>query len=470
MESIPGPAVIALLWFLVIAVGAAKLAGAASVRFGLPAVFGELLAGVILGPTVIDLMSHGPFAEPLVGTVAAALGQLGVILLMFVAGLETDLARLRAVGGAAAGAAAGGVVLPLVAGATFAAAQGRSWEEAVFVGVVLTATSVSISAQTLLDLGVLRSRAGSTILGAAVIDDVLAILVLSVVVAAVPAAGGSVLHHGLVPALADSLPLSPAVSRPLITLGLMSIYFALAILLGHRYLGSIVRQGGKLRVAQPALTAAVLVAFAYAALAEGLGQLAAITGSYLAGVLLGRTPSRTEIDRGIHPLVYSLFVPLFFVSVGLQSDARLVGGAPALLVGLLVLAVLGKVLGCGFGAWLGGVRGVEAYRVGVGMVSRGEVGLIIAAIGLGSGILGRELFSILVLVVLATTLLTPLLLRHAFTLGADSLRSGTLPRRRGLGVHESIVTPQDDQPDRPNLPADPWASAGQRRARRRDEV
>lgn len=446
---------VALLSFLAIAVAAAKVAGAASARLALPAVFGELLAGVALGPTGVDLLARGAFADPSVATVATALGEIGVVLLMFVAGLETDIARLRRVGPAAAGSAAGGVALPFVGGVALVALLGRPWPQAVFAGVVLTATSVSITAQTLIELGRLRSRAGATILGAAVIDDVLAILLLSVVIATVPAVARGELNHGLVPALAAQLPFSAALTRPLITLSLMALFFAAAIAVGRRWLAWLVARAGRLPVAQPQLTTAVLLAFVYAALAEGFGQVAAITGSYLAGVLLGPTAVRREIDRGIHPLVYSLFVPVFFVGIGLQTNARLVAGEALLLIGLLGVAVAGKVAGCGLGAWLGGVRGTDAYRVGVGMVSRGEVGLIIAAIGLTSGVITRELFSALVVVVLVTTLLTPLLLRHAFAIGRQiPLVAAGPPGARTRAVYESVVTPQDDSPERPGWPLD----------------
>src|SRR5262245_2112662 len=215
---------------------------------------------------------------------------------MLVAGLETDLDQMRKVGNAAFWSAAGGVVLPMLGGIAAAAAFGLPvfWT-GIFVGTILTATSVSISAQVLMELGVLRSREGSTILGAAVIDDVMGIVVLSVVVAFAQAAGGV------------------SIVEMLLIVGRMVLFFGGAILVG-RFFQRVLQWGDGLDVSQGLLATVTLLAFAYAWAAEYVGQVAAITGSYLAGVLLTRTTFKQRIDEGVHPLTYSVLVPVFFIT------------------------------------------------------------------------------------------------------------------------------------------------------------
>jgi Kef-type K+ transport system membrane component KefB len=410
-----------LLLLLTIVTLVSKGAGHLSARFGLPAVFGEILAGVLLGPSLVDLLgwemfvTHGdggPGSGPDLGAVLRDLADLGVILLMFVAGLETDLPEMRRVGRVAFWAAGGGVLLPLVCGALAANRFGYGWGQGFFIGAVLTATSVSISAQTLMEMGHLRSREGSTILGAAVIDDILGLIVLSIVVAFVTASP--------VPGEANAM----AGAAILSVVARMGLFFALAWMLGRWILepaGSFI---GRLRVSEPAMAFAVAVGFLYAWAAEHLGGIAAITGAYMAGVLFGQTSLRRRIQEGFQPLTYSFFVPVFFINIGLQADVRQLRGTVTLTVVILAVAILSKVFGCGAFAWMSGFRGREALRVGVGMISRGEVGLIVAGYGLSRRLIGQDLFSVMVLMVLATTLVTPLGLRIVFPRHAGGAAPG----------------------------------------------
>jgi Kef-type K+ transport system membrane component KefB len=396
-----------VLLLLALIVPAAKLGAAAAKRIGQPAVFGEMLVGLLLGPTALNVLAwpafvpsdaplhHAAVEESLLGFVRSV-ADIGVILLMFIAGLETHVGEMRRVGRVAFWAAAGGVLLPLAGGAATAVLFGQSFLFAgLFIGTILTATSVSISAQTLMELGALRSREGSTILGAAIVDDVMGILLLSVVVALARAEGA--LHVG---------------AFALIVLR-MTAFFAAAILLG-RLLGPVARWAERLGVSQGLLGIVLAVAFLYAWAAEYLGGVAAITGSYMAGVLFAQTAFKSAINRGIHPLTYSIFVPVFFISIGLQANARELGAHWLFTGTLIVVAISTKLLGCAIFARLAGFSGPEAVRVGVGMISRGEVGLIVAGYGLAAGIIGPEVFSTSVLVVLATTMVTPPLLRLVF--------------------------------------------------------
>ncbi len=413
------PHALQVLLLLSLIVTAAKVAGALSIRLGQPAVFGELAAGLLLGPTLFDVLAWPVFAGPAGGAqwppvmlpLLRDLSQVGVVLLMFVAGLETNLDEMRRVGHVAFWAAVGGVALPFAGGAAVAAWFGfpLAWE-GLFVGTILTATSVSISAQTLMELGVLRSREGTVILGAAVIDDVIGILLLSFVVAFARTEGRvDLASAGLV-------------------LGRMIAFFALAILLGRSF-RAVARWAERLRVSQGLLGIVLAVAFAYAWLAEFAGGVAAITGAYLAGVLFARTPFKAKIDAGIHPVTYSLFVPVFFVAIGLEANARALGARVAFTLALVAVAIVAKAVGCGVASRACGLARRESIRVGVGMISRGEVGLIVAGYGLAHGLIGTDVFSASVLMVLATTMATPLLLRLVF------------PRRAGAaaGVFEETV-------------------------------
>jgi Kef-type K+ transport system membrane component KefB len=325
------------------------------------------------------------------------LAGVGVLLLMFVAGLETDLVEMRRVGKVAFWSAFGGVALPMVGGAATAVAFGLPlvWE-GIFIGTILTATSVSISAQTLMELGALRSREGCTILGAAVIDDVMGIIVLSVVVAFAKAAGGQI----------DLLQIVFVAVR-------IAVFFVVAVMAG-RLFTPFLRWASKLEVSQGLLAAVLFVTLIYSWAAEYFGAVAAITGSYVAGVLFAQTPFKKEIDDGVHPLTYSMFVPIFFISIGLQVNGRELGQQITFTLMLILVAIAAKAIGCGVSARACGFTNIESVRVGVGMISRGEVGLIVASYGLANGLIDQNVFSASVLMVLATTMVTPVLLRQTF--------------------------------------------------------
>jgi Kef-type K+ transport system membrane component KefB len=325
---------------------------------------------------------------------------------------------MRQVGRVAFWAALGGVLLPFGGGAALAVAFGLPlfWE-GLFLGTVMTATSVSITAQTLMELGALRSKEGSTILGAAVMDDVMGIVLLSVVVA--------LSASGEAAALAD--------------LGIISVkmiaYFAAAIWLGRTFMRPLCRWADRLGVSQGLLAMVLVVTLLYAWAAEYLGGVAAITGSYIAGVLFAQTPYKKRIDEGVHPLTYSMLVPVFFISIGLRANGRELGSQLELTVAIVVVAILAKTLGCALFARAAGFDVRSSVRVGVGMISRGEVGLIVAGYGLDHRIISSSVFAACVIMVLATTMVTPPLLRLAF------------PRKARRGrriVEETIAGPPEE--------------------------
>jgi Kef-type K+ transport system membrane component KefB len=385
---------------------AAKVVGWLCLRVGIPPVLGQLLVGVLIGPSVLGWVHPDPLIN--------AFANIGVIILMFVAGLETDMKQMRQVGGTAFVAATMGVILPFVAGFIFSYALGYPLHVSLFLGTLLTATSVSISAQTLKDMGRLSTKEGTTILGAAVIDDVLGLIVLSVIIAFSLGA------------------------NPIWSIVKMLAYFPIAYLLGHYGFPLLSRWLPRLLAAEARLGMVLALVLLYAWSAESLGNVAAITGAYIAGMLVGRTEMRDWVHDGISKIGYAFLIPIFFVYVGIQANFHGVWQTPPLIiVSLLAIAIVTKVVGCGGGALLCRFRAKEALAVGIGMVSRGEVALITASIGLHAKLISEDLFAIVILMALVTTLVTPLLLRLVFPVQPP------LPQDPGLLSSDFIHTVEE---------------------------
>ena len=373
----------------------AKAAGYLSVRLGQPSVLGELLVGILLGPSLLDLL-HLPFIEgEKLGETIKELGELGVLLLMFIAGLELHLDELTRNTKVSALAGIMGVLTPVALGAGTGLLFDFGWEAALFLGLTLGATSVSISAQTLMELKVLRTRVGLGLLGAAVFDDVLIILLLSIFLAVV--SGGT-----------------SAVGILLILLR-MILFLAASVAFGLYVLPKLVRVTSRLPISQGVLSLAVVILLFYGVAAEVVGGMAAITGSFLAGLMFARCDEKERLERGVSALAYGLFVPIFFVSIGLAVNVRDLQAEALLLTGvIIVVAILSKLVGSGLGARWAGFDWRESWQLGAGMVSRGEVGLIVANVGIGAGLVTGEEFSAIVGMVLATTIVTPPMLRALF--------------------------------------------------------
>jgi Kef-type K+ transport system membrane component KefB len=314
---------------------------------------------------------------------------------MFMAGLEVELDEMIHSGRASVLSGVLGVIVPLLLGTAAALPFGYADQAAWFIGIILTATSVSISAQTLLELGVLRTREGLTLLGAAVVDDVLVLIVLSVFLALGGSASGE--------------------SSVIVVVAKMIGYLVLSAALGWFVLPRVVTWVDRQPISE-GLTAIVLfITLVFAWSAEVMGGLAAITGAFIAGLGLGRSHLRDKIESKMRIITYGFLVPIFFVSIGLEANLREITGAllPFLIV-LFIVAVLSKVIGAGLGARIAGLNNAESLRVGIGMISRGEVGLIVAGIGVREAIISQEVFTVVVVLVLLSTLVTPLLLRYAF--------------------------------------------------------
>lgn len=372
----------------------AKAAGYFSVRLGQPSVLGELLVGILLGPSVINLLDL-PFIQHSMSETITEFAEFGVLLLMFIAGLELHFSEMRRNVRVASLAGFWGVVFPVLMGWGVGALFGLESNAALFLGLTLGATSVSISAQTLIELKALRSRVGLSLLGAAVFDDILIILFLSVFLGI---QGGGETSADILAILLR-----------------MALFLVFSVLLGLWGLPWLIRQTSKLPISQGLLTISLIVMFTYGIAAEFLGGMAAITGAFLAGLMLGRCPEKEQIESGAHALAYGLFVPVFFVNIGLSINLREFHlGILLLTVVIIFVAVSGKWLGAGLGARWGGLSKQEALQLGAGMISRGEVGLIVADVGIHQGLLPSEEFSAIVVMVLVTTVMTPPILRYLF--------------------------------------------------------
>jgi Kef-type K+ transport system membrane component KefB len=388
-------------FFLVLAaiLAAAKLLGEAAERIGQPAVLGELLAGVLLGGSVLGIVPAGGAEAELIHVLA----ELGVLLLLFEIGLETDLREMFRVGPAALAVALVGIVLPFALGYGYwryaphaASGSGDLVTAAIFIGATLTATSVGITARVLSDLGRMRTPEARIIIGAAVIDDVLGLVILSVVSGV--AAGASVSLLGIGRTLA-------------VAIGFLVVAVVVGRFLAPKLFDVIVR----MRVRYVLVVASIAFALALAALA-GLAGSALIIGAFAAGLILSGTNQFDTIEHEVRP-VASIFTPIFFVSVGSSVNLALLNpstpGARAtlLMAGvLIVVAVVGKIAA----GWAAPWTRFRRLVVGVGMVPRGEVGLIFADIGRRAGVLGEEVFGAVLLMVMVTTFIAPPALKALF--------------------------------------------------------
>lgn len=379
------------LLFLAIIMISTKILGLFTRKIHMPAVVGALVAGVILGPSCLNLITltgdTGVFLEQM--------AELGVILLMFNAGLETDLSELKKNGVASFVTALIGVIVPLIGGflgyAFFFHTDFSDYDEvlkAVFVGVVLTATSVSITVETLREMGKLKGKVGTTILGAAVIDDIIGIIVLTIVTS-----------------LKDT---SVSPITVVLKIVLYFVFIAVLIFVLTKLKVFVEEQDEKRRTA----IICVALCFILSYISEEYFGIADITGAYFAGLMLCTMKVGPYVARRCEIPSYLIFSPVFFASVGLKVT---LGGMDASIwifaIILLVIAILSKVVGCGLGAKICGCTGKEAFKVGIGMISRGEVALIVAQKGYASGMLDDVLFAPIVLVVIVTTLITPILLK-----------------------------------------------------------
>ncbi len=378
---------------ILLVLAAAKVGGEIAERLGTAALLGEVAAGALLGPHLLGLIREVP--------ITVGLAEFGVVLLLFGVGLETDFSRLRVVGARGIAVGSVGIVLPFIAGAALMFATGHSTTVALFVGTALVATSVGITARVLADLGLLSETESLIILAAAVADDVLGLLVL----AAVTSVGGGIDYLSLAILFVETV-----------------IFIGIALTVGRIGVRRHGRQVRRLRMDYGALSFALVLCLALAVLAGVIG-LAAIVGAFLAGLLIAEISEHFELERDLGP-IRSVFVPFFFVMIGARFDFRALAdpGSLAIGVAITILAILTKIVGCGLAMWGTTLR--SALRVGIGMVPRGEVGLVVASLGLAAGVIDGPLYGAILLMVAATTLFAPLLIGPVFAFRGD--RAGTV--------------------------------------------
>jgi Na+:H+ antiporter len=362
----------------------AKLMAELAERVGQPGIVGEILAGVLIGPSVLGWLAPNEFLS--------ALSDLGAMFLLFRVGLEVKSSELLKVGGTATLVACSGVLVPFVMGTGLMLLWGAGSHESIFVGAAMVATSVGITAQVLSSKGLLHEISSQIILAAAVIDDVLGLLVLAVV---------SSLAHGKLDLIELSLTALSAVAFTVIVAKWGT----------HTMKRVVPHVDTKLRVAESRFVLAISLLFALALLAVYTG-VAAIVGAFLAGLALGESSGQRE--RDLAHGVTELLVPFFLVGVGLHVDLSAFAhpSTAFLALAILALAVISKFIGCGLGA--AGLGKKEALRVGVGMIPRGEVGMVVAQIGLGFGILSQSSYGVVVFMSVATTLVAPPLIKIAY--------------------------------------------------------
>lgn len=395
------------LKFLALILLSTKLFGLVTRRFKLPQVVGALLAGVVFGPACLGLIEKTEFIS--------SLSELGVILLMFTVGMETDINELKKSGKASFIIALCGVIVPLIGG--FAVAKlwgiGETGEGAsailqqFFIGVILTATSVSITVETLKELGKMSTRAGNAILGAALIDDILGIIALTVITSM---AGGSSSESGA----SDSL---------WIVLVKIAAFFVVAILaaVAYHFIFNKWRNHDKKDLRRHTI-ASFVFCLVLAWVAEEFFGVADITGAFLAGLALSGSQNVKYTTAKFDTISYMLLSPVFFASVGLSmTSIKMNGNLVVFTLIIVAIALLTKVIGCGAGAKLCKYTGKESLQIGVGMISRGEVALIVAQKGAALGLIDEKFFVPIIIMVVVTTIITPILLKFVFKGQTDEI-------------------------------------------------
>nr|WP_042693334.1 cation:proton antiporter [Thermococcus nautili] len=350
-------------------------------RIGQPVVLGQIVSGILLG------LAFPPTEE------VKDISMIGVLMLLFLAGLESSVEELKSAGKSGFSVAFVGVVVAFAMGFGIAYPF-KGFDQALLYGALTTPTSVSLTVRVLMEMDRLKSREGTTILTAAIVDDILGIIVLTVVISSLVSGGVSVVS--LVEILAK-----------------VGIFIALMLFAMPRVLDYALRKVVRIGFADSTVTLSMAALFAFAYLAEHM-NLASILGAYLLGLALSETEFRKPIFEHSRIIAHSVFVPLFFVDVGMNIPVKDLKSAGLFAVLFSLVAIVSKVIGCGIGALIGGMSPREALRVGVGMVPRMGVELAMLAIAMKAGIVGSDAYLVIVLMIFLSTLVTPPLLKLAF--------------------------------------------------------
>ncbi|PID27766.1 MAG: sodium:proton exchanger [Candidatus Cloacimonadota bacterium] len=367
----------------------ANILTALSKKFKQPPVIGMLLLGIVLGPSFIDIVESD--------VIIKWLAKLGVLFLLFEAGLETNLTQIVKDSKQAMLPALGGILLPLGLGAGFSFLSGGELMQNLLAGVIFTATSVSVSVMTLIDLGKLKGIEGRCIINAAIIDDILGILMVTIMFGlAIEGEVEEAAHSGIMFSMIK-----------------IAGFFVVTFLVGQFLLRPFFRNIKKIYLDSALISLTMAVIFLYSWMAEQAG-IAAITGAYFAGLFLGQTNFRQSIHEGVSTVGKSFFIHVFFVNIGLEMNLFEIDSHPFYLIAFIFLAVFGKIIGSGIGAKLSGFDPIRSLRIGIGMVPRGEVALIIANMAVAKGLLEHKILSATILTVIVSALFTPVMLKFSF--------------------------------------------------------
>jgi len=374
-----------ILLNLAIIIFFSKVLGAISRKLKQPPVIGMLLLGVILGPTILNII------EP--DEVIKWIAKIGVLFLLFEAGLETNLKRIKADSKQALMPAFGGIITPFIFGFVLSYLVYHNFGEALVVGVILTATSVSVSVMTLIDLDKIKGIEGRCIVNAAIIDDIVGIILLTFIF---------------------GLTVKTANMNMALSLGKILAFFVLSFIFGMYVLQPFFLNLKKVMMDNVVISLAIASVLLYAWFAEKTG-LAAITGAYFAGLFLGQTQYRRQVHEGISSVGKSFFVDVFFVNIGLGFDLFSIEAHPLFLLGFVLLAIITKFFGAGLGAKISHFDTIRAFRIGAGMIPRGEVALIVANMAMEKQIISADILSATILMVIISAFFTPFLLKFGFT-------------------------------------------------------
>ena len=376
---------------LAIIVVCAKAFGLLARKLKAPMVVGEIIAGLVIGPCLLNIVKPTEFIS--------MMAEIGVVLIMFSAGLETNLQELKKSGLAALVIACIGVLVPLAGGTLlymgiygFAPLGTDEFFKAVFIGCIMTATSVGITVEVLKEMGHLNSRVGQTILSAAIIDDIIGIIVLTFV-----------------------LGFKDPDSNTLLVTGKVVLFLVLSAILGFIFYKLFKRYDEKHSHTRRIPIIAIGLCLVMAFVAEKYFGIADITGAYIAGIILCNTRDADYIDRKVSINGYMFFAPMFFVGIGLKTDFSSVDTSMILFsVGFVAVALLSKIVGCGFVSKCFGYKWTDCFKIGVGMMTRGEVALIITNKGLGLGIIDSSYFTAVILLIIVSSIVIPVLLKLLF--------------------------------------------------------
>lgn len=356
-------------------------------RYGQPRILGHIFAGVLIGSSVFGLVSHSSFINNL--------AEVGVILLMFIVGLETDYKELKESFERSSLIAIGGIVFPFALGVLgiYIIKPDVEMSEAVFLGVILTATSIGITAQSLAELGKLQTKQGMSVLGAAIFDDVIGIIILTVVLGAFGKGHTSI---------------------TMLILKILLFFFILSIV-GEIFSKIVLKNKKIIRKIKPIylLSISLILALFFAVFANQFG-IAAIIGAYFMGVIISTTQLRNRVAKEVSRIGYGFFIPIFFVNIGLGVHLHKVIGNLGMAIIIAVIGITSKIIGSGIGARLSGFSNKESLQVGIGMVPRAEVTLIIANLGLKTEFIKNDIFTSIILLVIISAVLTPIMLKKSY--------------------------------------------------------